>query len=167
MTLVEHEVTYLEMTDRREHHRAAELPALSLRQVGSDSVEWLSTARRVGAAHHWPVDQQPTDGARTYWIVDIGGEVAGVIAVEPQPAGDVEIVTFGLVAEMIGRGAGAAALSLAIDLAWNQPPADDQPVRRIWLHTSTLDHPHALPNYQRRGLRPYRTEIKTEKVPPR
>ena len=29
---------------------------------------------------------------------------------------------------------------------------------RVWLHTCTLDHPHALPNYQKRGFAPYKTE---------
>jgi hypothetical protein len=34
----------------------------------------------------------------------------------------------------------------------------DEPVRRVWLHTSSRDHPHAKPNYERRGFRPFRTE---------
>jgi hypothetical protein len=28
----------------------------------------------------------------------------------------------------------------------------------VWLHTSTLDHPRALPNYHRRGFRTFKTE---------
>ena len=31
-------------------------------------------------------------------------------------------------------------------------------VSRVWLHTSTKDHPRALPNYHRRGLRTFKTE---------
>ncbi len=31
-------------------------------------------------------------------------------------------------------------------------------LRRVWLHTCTLDHPNALPNYLARGFTPYRTE---------
>jgi hypothetical protein len=30
----------------------------------------------------------------------------------------------------------------------------------VWLHTSTLDHPNALPNYQKRGFRPYHSYIR-------
>jgi hypothetical protein len=29
----------------------------------------------------------------------------------------------------------------------------------VWLHTSTLDHPAALPNYLKRGFRPVREEV--------
>jgi len=36
--------------------------------------------------------------------------------------------------------------------AWSLRP------RRVWLHTCTLDHPHALANYMARGFVPYRTE---------
>jgi hypothetical protein len=36
--------------------------------------------------------------------------------------------------------------------AWTLGP------KRVWLHTCTLDHPNALPNYLARGFTPYRTE---------
>jgi len=36
--------------------------------------------------------------------------------------------------------------------AWALGPA------RVWLHTCTLDHPHALLNYRKRGFAPYKTE---------
>jgi hypothetical protein len=38
-------------------------------------------------------------------------------------------------------------------------PADRQHLG-VWLHTSTLDHPNALPNYQKRGFRPYHSYIR-------
>jgi hypothetical protein len=31
-------------------------------------------------------------------------------------------------------------------------------VSRVWLHTFTKDHPHALPNYHRRGFRTFKIE---------
>jgi GNAT superfamily N-acetyltransferase len=67
---------------------------------------------------------------------------------------EVEIETFGLVPEVVGRGIGGHALTLTLQLAWALRPG----VKRVWLHTSTQDHPNALPNYQARGLRPYKTE---------
>lgn len=153
-----HVVTYLEMTDRSQHRRVAPRSALRLRPVGGASRQWRETMRRVGAAHQWPLDPPLPGSARRFWLIEIDRTIAGVIAVEPQPAGNVEIVTFGLVPEYIGRGYGAAALSCAIDAAWDQPPVDEQPIRRIWLHTSDLDHPHALSNYRQRGLRPFGRE---------
>jgi hypothetical protein len=38
-------------------------------------------------------------------------------------------------------------------------------VRRVWLHTSSRDHPHAKPNYERRGFRPFRTGRRQRDVP--
>jgi len=44
-------------------------------------------------------------------------------------------------------------LTRAVETAWAGGPA------RVWLHTCTLDHPNALPNYVRRGFRPVRQEV--------
>jgi hypothetical protein len=43
-------------------------------------------------------------------------------------------------------------LSSAVRDAWALAPS------RVWLHTCTLDHPNALPNYLARGFTPYRKE---------
>ncbi len=64
----------------------------------------------------------------------------------------VEIAYFGIVGEAIGRGFGKHLLSCAVRDAWALRP------RRVWLHTCTLDHPHALPNYLARGFTKYKTE---------
>jgi hypothetical protein len=47
----------------------------------------------------------------------------------------------------------------AIECAW-QPGA-----KRVWLHTCTLDHPRALPNYQAQGFEIYKSEEKVEHLP--
>ena len=36
--------------------------------------------------------------------------------------------------------------------AWESEPT------RVWLHTNTLDHPAALPNYLKRGFKVFKTE---------
>jgi GNAT superfamily N-acetyltransferase len=64
----------------------------------------------------------------------------------------VEIAYFGLVTRFIGRGLGSALLTVAVDQARRFGG------QRVWLHTCTLDSPHALPNYKARGFQPYRTE---------
>ena len=66
----------------------------------------------------------------------------------------VEIAYFGLFPDAIGRGLGKHLLSCAVRDAWASSP----PPARVWLHTCTLDHPAALPNYVARGFRPYKTE---------
>ena len=64
----------------------------------------------------------------------------------------VEIAYFGIVQAEFGRGFGKYLLSRAVQDAWALGPT------RVWLHTCTLDHPNALPNYLARGFTPYRTE---------
>jgi hypothetical protein len=36
---------------------------------------------------------------------------------------------------------------------------------RVWLHTCSLDSPHALANYQARGLRVYDITVGSEEIP--
>ncbi len=106
-----------------------------------------------------------SDPLLRHWLITVDGEPAGLTAIQAQPRGDVEIVSFGLVPDRVGRGYGGAALSRAVGLAWTQDPADDTPIRRVWLRTGSLDHPNALGNYQRRGFRIYRTEHRQKTIP--
>jgi GNAT superfamily N-acetyltransferase len=64
----------------------------------------------------------------------------------------IEIAYFGLLPEFVGRGLGKALLSAAATEAWRAGAS------RVWLHTSSLDHPAALPNYLARGFKVFRTE---------
>ncbi|MFZ3467751.1 hypothetical protein ACODT3_38635 [Streptomyces sp. 4.24] len=68
---------------------------------------------------------------------------------------------------MAGVGAGAPAPRVLADHAGGRDGGDRragalaleaEAVRRVWLHTNSDDHPSALLNYRRRGLRVYRTE---------
>lgn len=102
-----------------------------------------------------------TSGTRGCPIPGAIGGVSAVTATSPgsqkiqiHPHFDIEITTFGLVPDFVGAGLGGHALALAAAAAWNVKDAGCQEVRRVWLHTSTLDYPHALPNYLRRGFRP-------------
>lgn len=78
---------------------------------------------------------------------------AGIVVYDPHPGSEVEIKSFGLLPESIGKGLGGFALTLAIEQAWNLEPG----VTRVWLHTSSKDHPRALPNYHRRGFSTFAT----------
>jgi RimJ/RimL family protein N-acetyltransferase len=77
-----------------------------------------------------------------------------VACYDPHPRAEVEIKTFGLVAEFTGKGLGGHALTLAIGQAWELTPG----THRVWLHTSSADNPNALPNYHRRRFRTFKTE---------
>ena len=75
-------------------------------------------------------------------------------------AGDqVKLEGFGLLPGWRGRGLGAGLLTAATHQAFALG------ARRIFLHTATDDHPHALPNYLARGYHVYREEPLANPMP--
>ena len=94
------------------------------------------------------------------WVAYEEGAPAGYFELEHQPGGNVEIVYFGLLPHAIGRGIGGWMLTEALRRAW---AADG--TTRVWLHTCTLDGPHARANYEARGLRVFDTVIAIEELP--
>jgi GNAT superfamily N-acetyltransferase len=89
------------------------------------------------------------------WLLSWEGGPGGYFELKPHDDGSVEIAYFGLLPEYIGRGWGKYLLSEAVRQAWRERPT------RVWLHTCTLDHPAALPNYLERGFRAVREESYT------
>ena len=150
-------VTELEMTAAAQLNPAPVVDGVALRAT-EPGPEIRDLHVRIGTPYQWPSTTR-TDGewerwfaepARRYRLVEYRGDVAGAADFEPQPGGDVEITTFGLLPEFVGKGLGGYALTLVVADAWALPGT-----RRVWLHTSTLDHPNALPNYLRRGFRSF------------
>lgn len=93
------------------------------------------------------------------WVAYNGATPVGYFELEAQPAGAAEICYFGLLPEFIGKGFGGHLLRDAIDKAWQLGG------KRIWLHTCTLDHPRALPNYQARGFQVFKEEDIVVNIP--
>ncbi len=142
---------------------AAPVPGLTLEPADRGSPLVPGIMARIGAPHGWRSASrtEPEWAAwfaehpdRTFWLLWFEGEPAGMLCYELRPGGDAEIVTFGLVPEFVGKGLGGFALTIGVRQSWALAPS----VTRVWLHTSTSDHPHALPNYHRRGFRTFRTE---------
>jgi len=121
------------------------------REVGAD---WEWTLRRSWTAEKW-ANWVERDEFET-WLAYHNGEEAGYFELEAQEGGDVEVVHFGLLPSMIGKRLGGAMLTMALTRAW-----EIEGTRRVWLHTCTEDHPHAVSNYEKRGFRLF----KTEKIP--
>jgi GNAT superfamily N-acetyltransferase len=117
--------------------------------VGGD---WHWVARLDWDRRRW-LEWITTPGRET-WVAWVRGTPAGY-AVLTSRDNEVEIDNFGLLPAFIGRGLGGHLLTVALRRAWEIPGT-----KRVWLHTCTLDGPHALKNYQARGLVPYRTEQK-------
>lgn len=105
------------------------------------------------------------------WVAWQRGAPAGYVELDARPADGgthVEIAYFGLLPASIGRGIGGHLLATGLRHAW---AAADRwpglaPTTRVWVHTCTLDGPHALANYRARGMRVYRTTDAEEDLPP-
>ncbi len=82
----------------------------------------------------------------------VWGAPAGYFELRREPDSAIEIAYFGLLQEFLGRGLGGHLLTQAVLHAW------EAGATRVWVHTSTLDHPAALPNYLKRGFTVYKTE---------
>jgi GNAT superfamily N-acetyltransferase len=77
------------------------------------------------------------------------GRPIGLLELDFRAEGQCELAFFGVVPDAIGQGAGRFLMDRAIEKAWARP------IRRLWVHTCTLDHPAALAFYMRSGFRPY------------
>jgi ribosomal protein S18 acetylase RimI-like enzyme len=158
--------TYLEMTSSDEL-RPAPLPepAPRLDRVGECPVSFFRYLyTEVGRAFHWTdrlawddktIRRYLDDPATTLWLLSWQAAPAGYFELRAPGDGAVEIAYFGLLPEYFGRGWGGHLLTRAVEAAWGLGAS------RVWLHTCTLDHPAALPNYLRRGFRRMREETYT------
>ncbi len=117
-------------------------------QVGS---MWQWTDRLTWDDHQW--NEYVTRSSLNTWVGYWRGERAGYFELESQHNGNVEIMYFGLLPEYIGLGLGGIMLTAAIESAWLNPGT-----RRVWVHTCTNDHKHALENYLQRGFQLFKTE---------
>ncbi len=116
----------------------------------------------VGKNYHWysrgrlsdvdlaSVVQHPLNEVH---VLHVDGCPAGFAEIDRSDARNIELVQFGLIGDFIGQGLGKYFLQWTIDKVWSYAP------ERFWLHTCTLDHPNALPNYQKAGFVLYKEEM--------
>ena len=157
--------TYLELTNPKQFKAGfGRFPDILIARLPNPSPDLYRTCyRTVGEAFHWfdrwdwsddEIAQHLADPAIQLFVAKrTSGALSGWYELRRVVEDDsVEIAYFGIVAAEFGRGFGKHLLSSAVRDAWALGPA------RVWLHTCTLDHPNALPNYLARGFAPYRTE---------
>lgn len=118
----------------------------------------------VGAPWQWYERNLLSDGQLSsiihnqdveVFVLYIEGVPAGFAELDRRISNDTELAYFGLMPEFLGRGFGPYFLRWAIDQAWSHPAT-----RRVWVHTCTMDHPRALPLYQKAGFSVYAQEIR-------
>lgn len=132
----------------------AELPCPELNRFLYQTVgaAWSWTDRLPWTIEQWRayVDRPELET----WVAYLSGTPAGYVELETQDSGaSVEIAYFGLLPAFVGRGLGGHLLTVATQRAWQLGAR-----RRVWVHTCSLDAPHALTNYQKRGFRVFKTE---------
>ncbi|MER7794759.1 GNAT family N-acetyltransferase [Streptomyces sp. NPDC097640] len=156
-------LTYVEMTSCDQLNPAVSVPSLALEPLDRDSSLITDLQARIGAPYGWESASRSAEEweawfagcpARRFWLLSFGGKPAGMVNYDLHPSREIEIETFGLLPEFIGKRLGGSALTLAVRQAWELLPS----ATRVWLHTSSLDHPAALPNYHRRGFRTFKIE---------
>ena len=120
--------------------------------------------KNVGKKHRWTdrlvwteADwiKYSTDSKVETYILKIKEDLAGyfelILHLELQ---EIEIAYFGLLEEYHNKKLGGHLLSTAIKKSF-----DKKDIRRVWVHTCTLDHKNALKNYLARGMKVFKTEI--------
>lgn len=162
-------VTCLEMRERpRSRPEHVSLPVTIERFTRPDAERFRALVRRVGEPYLWQsplliTDEQFAEQIRDpdvqlYALRGSGGD-EGILLLDFRQAGDCEIALFGVSEHLRGTGAGRKLMNFAMETAWSRP------IRRVWLHTCTLDHPDALPFYVRSGFVPFKRQIEIHDDP--
>jgi GNAT superfamily N-acetyltransferase len=165
---VDYVVTYLEMEARpgspRPHLPTGPVSAL----IGADHPPawyFLGLYDAVGRDYEWAdAHERPTDEltaflhdpAVTLYTLMRAGWPHGFFVLDCRAPDTCNLAYLGLVPEAIGRGLGTFLLHTALHMAWDRPG-----VARVTVNTNSLDHPRALPLYQKAGFVPVRRETRS------
>jgi GNAT superfamily N-acetyltransferase len=161
-------VVYLEMLKALPEgsDRSPLVPKLALLRLEKPTVGFYRYLyETVGKAWHWVDRHRMSDLALgsiicdplvEIWVPYVGGVPAGYIELDRREEADdprkpINIAYFGLTPEFFGRGLGPWLLRAGIRRAFSLG------TQRLLVNTCNLDHPAALPLYQKTGFRPYQT----------
>lgn len=149
-------ITYLQMFARPlQPNVPLPAPLLALRSQEPTASYYRFLYGAVGSSWKWVdrtkwSDEQLLAALRNceLWVLYYAGTPAGYCELV-RSGSEVNVSYFGLMPEFLGRGLGRLWLGWTLHQAWSTDPS------RVWLHTCDLDHPAALPLYQKLGLEPY------------
>jgi GNAT superfamily N-acetyltransferase len=162
---VEYVVTYLEMRARPSYPRPR-LPTgpVSALIAAERPPAWyfLCLYDAVGREHEW-TDQHARspgeieaflhDPAVTLYTFVRAGWPHGFFVLDSRAPSRCNLAYFGLVPQALGRGLGKFLVQTAVHMAWDRPGT-----ARVTVNTNSLDHPRALPLYQKAGFSAVRRE---------
>ena len=154
-------VTYLQMLSPPAQQVDAPTSGVRVVHIAPSVEQYLELYRDVGGEYHW-VDRLRlatgelksilNDSRVDVFVLTVDGDTAGFGELDRRKDDEIEVAYFGLMPGYIGRGLGKYFLNQLVQRAWQHNP------RRVWLHTCTLDHPAALPNYLKAGFVAYDEE---------
>jgi len=159
-------ITYLEQTERSGHgtpHPPAGIRAALMRAEQPTVSFYRYLYNTVGAPWLWWERRALEDSALARIIHDervavyvlyVDGVPAGFGELDWRTTPVVDLALMGLVPEFRGRGLGRYLLGALLDIAWSDAP------EKVTVNTCSLDHPRALPLYQRLGFTPVSREEK-------
>ena len=111
--------------------------------------KWID--RLIWNEEHW-IDYVSSDKVKTY-VLKFKNDLVGFFElIYHKENKEVEIAYFGILEEYQNKKLGSYLLSEAIKKSFE---CNDG---RVWLHTCSLDHKHALNNYMSRGMKIFKTE---------
>lgn len=156
---VEVTVTFLEMASPPVHYPplpyGRQIALLKTRNIPLHFYRYLQD--RIGRRWHWVNILRLSDEelsakihapGRDIRVLYLDGAPAGFFDLKPEPGGPLELAYFGMMEQAMGQGLGRWFLGAAIEAAWSHHPTV------VTVQTCTLDHPAALPLYQKLGFSP-------------
>lgn len=161
-------VTYLDMRQRPRLRRIAKPEGWRFERLNQDLPRYRALYRRIGEPWLWFSRTVMAEDAlaailgnprvEAYALND-GKADLGLVELDFRTPGEAELAYFGLIPEAVGKGLGQVLMNEAIRLAFAKP------IKRLFVHTCSLDHPSALPFYIRSGFVPYKLAIEVADDP--
>ena len=118
--------------------------------------------KNVGKRHRWVdrliwseqewINYLSSSRVKTYVLKNKEDLIGFFELIFHQEDKEVEIAYFGILEEYQNKKLGSYLLSKAIKESFSQN------IKRVWLHTCSLDHENALKNYLARGMKIFKSE---------
>jgi GNAT superfamily N-acetyltransferase len=134
-------------------------PLAMTRITKPDSAAYRAIFLEIGAPWLWDRAAEMSDAEiathfsdprqHLYYGHDESGDHVGMVEFRVADDNEIEITYFGLFPSLTGRGFGKRLMAGALDQAWRLGP------RRIWLHTSSIDHHSVIGFYRACEFEPY------------
>ena len=131
-----------------------ELNKFFYKQVGK-KYQWVD--RLVWENKDW-INYTSNNNLKTYVLKKKDDLVGYFELILNSKKNECEIAYFGILEDYFNKGFGGYMLSEALKNSFKLG------AKRAWVHTCSLDHPHAIQNYKSRGMKVFKTEILKRKA---